>query len=339
MKKTDLPSKIRFLSLVGLALVIMVGCYVYHNYYTYNSIKVVVKENAAIAYGSANYNLSDLIKKVDGEIISVKNDIDTSVVGEQEVVVEVKKDNIVKDVPIVLNVIDAVAPEVNLFDDVVYITEGDEYDVNANINSIYDAVDGFISYSDNVDENSTYYYDFTYNKDEIKNVGEHAVTVNAKDKSGNVVTKTFTVVTEEKKTYAPAYTNTSYANAAPSAYGNDVVSIAYSLLGAPYIGGSNGPYGFDCSGFVQYVYSRVGVGVTRSTWSQMGDGVGVSYEEAQPGDILVWGYPGGYATHSALYVGNGMMIHAANPSEGVILSSIDWWRRGGTTILAVRRVN
>jgi hypothetical protein len=336
MKKTDLPSKIRCLSLMGLALVIMVGCYVYHNYYTYNSIKVVVKKNAAIEYGSANYNLSDLIKKVDGEIISVRNDIDTKVVGEQEVVVEVKKDNIVKDVPLVVNVVDTAAPVVNLKEDVVYITEGEEFDVNSNIESIVDEVDGSISYSDSVDENSTYYYDFTYDHESINNVGEHEVIVNAKDKSGNVIFKSYKLVVEEKPAYVPTYSN--YGSAPASAYGSDVVSIAYSLLGSPYIGGSNGPYGFDCSGFVQYVYSQVGVSVTRSTWSQIGDGVGVSLADAQPGDILVWGYSG-YPTHSALYVGNGMMIHAANPSEGVILSSIDWWSRGGTTILAVRRVN
>lgn len=333
MKKTDLPSKIRCLSLIGLALIIMVGCYVYHNYYTYNSIKVEVKKNAAIEYGSANYNLSDLIKKVDGEIVSVKNNIDTTVEGEQEVVVEVKKDSIVKEVPIVLNVIDTVPPEINLFEDVVYITEGDNYDVNANINSVYDNVDGFISYSDNVNEESTFYYDFTYNHDDLNKVGDHEVIVNAKDKKGNVVFKSFTVSVAEK----PKYSAPVYGNAPISAHGGSAVEVAYSLLGAPYIGGSNGPYGFDCSGFVQYVYSQVGVSVTRSTWSQIGDGVGVSLENAQPGDILVWGY--GYPTHSALYVGNGMMIHAANPSEGVILSSIDWWKRGGTSIIAVRRVN
>ena len=337
MKKTDLPSKIRFLSLVLLAFIIMISCYVYHNYYTYNSIKVVVKEEAAIPYGSANYNLSDLIKKVDGEIVSVKNNIDTSVVGKQEVVVEVKKDNIVKDVPLVLNVVDVVAPEINLFDDTVYITEGDNYDVNANINSVYDDVDGFISINTEALEDSTFYYNFSYNNDEINNVGEHDVEVIAKDKSGNTSNKTFKLIVEEKKTYAPV----SYSYSAPSnAYGGDVVSIAYSLVGAPYIGGSNGPYGFDCSGFVQYVYSRVGVYVTRSTWSQLYDGVGVSYDNAEPGDILVWGYPGGYATHSALYIGNGTMIHAANPGTGVIVSSVDYWLRGsGTTILSVRRVN
>lgn len=333
MKKTDLPSKIRSLSLVGLVLIMMVGCHVYHNYYTYNSIKVVVKKNAAIEYGSANYNLSDLIKKVDGEIISVKNDIDTKVEGEQEVVVEVKKDNIVKDVPLVLNVVDTVPPVVNLKEERVTITEGNTYDMTSNIDSVIDEVDGEISYSDNVNEESTFYYDFTYNPDEIGNVGEHEVIVNAKDKKGNVVFKSFTLEVQEKpKYYAPVY-----GNAAPSAHGGSAVEVAYSLLGAPYIGGANGPYGFDCSGFVQYVYSQVGVSVTRSTWSQIGDGVGVSLENAQPGDILIWGY--GYPTHSAIYVGNGMMIHAANPSEGVILSSIDWWRRGGTSIIAVRRVN
>lgn len=335
MKKTDLPSKIRFLSLIGLVMIMMIGCYVYHNYYIYNSIKVVVKENAAIPYGSANYNLSDLIKKVDGEIVSVKNSIDTTVEGEQEVVVEVKKDNIVKDVPIVLNVIDNIGPVINLKEERVTITEGDDYDLTWNVASVIDEVDGEMYYSGDVNEESTMYYNFSYNYDEIDNVGEHEVIVNAKDSKGNLSTRTFTLVVEERKYYVPVY-----YNAAPSQYGSDVVSIAYSLVGYPYIGGANGPYGFDCSGFVQYVYSRVGVYVTRSTWSQLYDGVGVSYENAQPGDIIVWGYYGGGATHSALYIGNGQMIHAANPREGVIISSVNYWLSGsGTTILSVRRVN
>ena len=335
MKKTDLPSKIRFLSLVGLVTIIMVSCYVYHNYNIYNSIKVVVKDNVAIEYGSANYNLNDLIKKVDGEIVSVKNSIDTKVEGEQEVVVEVKKDNIVKDVPIVLNVVDTTGPVINLKEDKVTITQGDDYDLTNNIASVVDELDGEMYYNGEANDDSVMYYNFSYNHDEIDNVGEHEVVVNAKDSKGNISNKSFTIAVEERKYYAPVY-----YNAASSAYGNDVVSIAYSLLGYPYIGGSNGPYGFDCSGFVQYVYSRVGVGVTRSTWSQLYDGVGVSYENAEPGDIIVWGYYGGGATHSALYVGNGQMIHAANPAEGVILSSVDFWLRGsGTTILSVRRVN
>lgn len=334
MKKTDLPSKIRCLSLIGLVLLLMVSCYVYHNYYTYNSIKVVVKDNAAVEYGTANYNLSDLIKKVDGEIVSVKNNIDTTVEGEHEVVVEVKKDNIVKDVPIVLNVVDTAGPVINLNEERVTITEGDDYDLTHNVASVIDEVDGEMYYNGEVNDDTRMYYNFSYNQDEIDYVGEHEVVVNAKDSKGNMSTRSFILVVEERKYYAPVY-----YNAPSSQYGGSVVGVAYSLVGYPYIGGANGPYGFDCSGFVQYVYSRVGVGVSRSTWTQMYDGVGVSYENAQPGDILVWGYYGGYATHSALYIGNGQMIHAANPSEGVIISSVDYWLRGsGTTILSVRRV-
>ena len=195
-----------------------------------------------------------------------------------------------------------------------------------------------INYSEEVTEDSNFYYNFSYGED-IDNVGEHEVVVNAKDKSGNITQVKFILEVKAR----PAVTQVPSVpggNAPANAAGGDIVSIAYSLIGSPYISGSNGPYGFDCSGFVQYVYSRVGVGVSRSTWTQMYDGVGVSYENAQPGDILVWGYNGGYATHSALYIGNGQMIHAANPSEGVIISSVDWWLRGsGTTILSVRRVN
>ena len=129
-----------------------------------------------------------------------------------------------------------------------------------------------------------------------------------------------------------------YANVDPSAYGNDVSSIAYSLVGSPYVSGGNSPYGFDCSGFVQYVYSLVGVGVSRSSYTQLYDGVGVSYQDAQPGDIVLWGY-GSTVTHSSLYVGNGTMIHAANPGTGVIVSNIDGWLRGsGSQIVSVRRI-
>ena len=334
MKNIELPSKIRVLSLMILSLVIMFSCYTYHNYYTYNNIKVVVKDNVAVEYGSANYNLNDFIKEVDGEIVSVNNDIDTKVIGKQEVVVSVKKENVIKEVPIVVSVVDTVAPVINLKSDRMTITEGEEYDINSNIDSVYDEVDGDIPYTTEINEESIFYYNISYNGDEINNVGEHEVKVTAKDKAGNYSEKTFTFVVEKKVYYAPI----TY-NAAANIHGGDVTSIAYSLLGAPYIGGANGPYGFDCSGFVQYVYSNVGVSVSRSSWTQLYDGVGVSYSDAQPGDIISWGYAG-TPTHSALYVGNGMMIHAANPSTGVILSSVDGWLSGsGTTILSVRRVN
>lgn len=118
-----------------------------------------------------------------------------------------------------------------------------------------------------------------------------------------------------------------------------LVQLAYSLIGSPYVAGGNSPLGFDCSGFVQYLYSRVGISISRSTSTQIRDGVAVSYENAQPGDILLWGYSDGVPTHSAIYVGNGQMIHATNPRQGVIASDVAAWTRGsGTSVIAVRRI-
>ena len=340
MNTIDLPSKkkqiLRFISLVVVSSIMVISCYVYHRNDTYKSIKVVVNKNAAVEYGRANYDINKLIKKVEGEIVSVKQDIDTKQVGEQEVVVEVKKEDIVKDVSFLVNVVDTTAPVVKIKEEKVTITEGDDYDLTTNIESVTDEVDGDIAYSNDVQEESNFYYNFSYGAD-IDDVGSHEVVVNAEDKNGNVTQTKFTVEVKAKPVYTPS--TPVYSNAPASAVGGDVVSIAYSLVGSPYISGSNGPYGFDCSGFVQYVYSRVGKSVSRSSYTQAYDGVGVSYANAQPGDILNWGH-GGAVTHSALYVGNGLMIHATNPSQGVVVSSVSGWQNGSIdNLMGVRRVN
>ena len=343
MKKKNGPSEIKFLSLLMLSLVIMYSCFVYHNYYIYNSIKLVAKKNAAIEYGSANYKVEDFIKKVDGEIVSIKSDIDTSKVGEQEMVVEVKKDNIVRDIPIIVSVIDSVAPVISLKEEKVSITQGDNIDLTSNVESIKDEVDGDISFLQDVLEDSKFYYHLDYNADEINNVGEHDITVTAKDKNGNTSSMVFKleVVAPPKPEpvyQAPVYQAPVYSNLPANASGGDLVSIAYSLVGSPYVSGANGPSAFDCSGFVQYVYSQVGISVSRSSYTQANDGVGVSYADAQPGDILSWGH-GGQVTHSALYVGNGMMVHATNPSQGVVASSVAGWESGSVdSLMAVRRI-
>lgn len=339
MKKIDLPSKIRIVSLMILPVIMVFSCVAYNRHCTYKSIKVEAIENATIEYGSANYSVNDLVKKVDGDVISVKNNIDTSVVGTQEVILKVKKDDIVKDIPIKVSVVDTAPPVIKLKEEKVTITQGDNYDLTNNIDSVDDQVDGIISYLNEVNENSTNYYDFTYDASQIDEVGTHEIIVNAKDKNGNVTYLTFNVeVVEPVKPATPSYAQQSYGPAGDNVYGNDVVSIAYSLVGAPYSGGSAGPYAFDCSGLVYYVYSRVGVYVSRSSWSQAYDGVGVSYADAQPGDILNWGH-NGQVTHSALYVGGGMMIHATNPSQGVVLSNVAAWDNGSyDSLMGVRRI-
>ena len=313
----------RLLILAVLSLVIMISCYVYHSYNTYKSIKVVVSDSNVIEYGTANYDLGRLIKEVDGRVISIKQDVDVNVLGEQEVILEVQKGNVVKEVPIVVSVVDTVAPVITIKNSLI-----------DNIESVSDSLDGDLGYLDNVGNDSSNYYSISYDGD-ISDVGDHEITVSAVDKSGNVTVQKFTLEVVEPE---PAYVAPVYANVDPSVHGGSVSSIAYSLVGSPYVSGGNSPYGFDCSGFVQYVYSLVGVNISRSTYTQLYDGVGVNYEDAQPGDIVLWGY-GSTVTHSSLYVGDGTMIHAANPSTGVIVSNIAGWLRGsGTQIVSVRRI-
>ena len=326
----------RILILTSLSLIMMISCYVYHSYCTYKSIRVVVSESNVIEYGTANYDLGKLIKEVDGKVVSVKKDINPNVLGEQEVILEVEKNNVVREVPIVVSVVDSIAPTITIKNDTMTVTKGEEFNLIDNIESVNDSLDGNLNYLENVDNGSSNYYSISYS-DDINSVGVHEITVNAVDKSGNITVQKFNLEVVEPEP-EPVYVAPTFANVDPSVYGNDVVSIAYSLVGSPYVSGGNSPYGFDCSGFVQYVYSLVGVGVSRSSYTQLYDGVGVSYADAQPGDIVLWGY-GSTVTHSSLYVGNGTMIHAANPGTGVIISNIDGWLRGsGTQIVSVRRI-
>ena len=104
-----------------------------------------------------------------------------------------------------------------------------------------------------------------------------------------------------------------------SATGNAIVDFAYTLIGTQYVYGATGPNAFDCSGFTSYVYRHAaGIEITRTTWSQYGQGVPVSYSDLQLGD-LVFTYDLG---HVGIYVGGGQYIHAPQPGEGVKVSPI-----------------
>ena len=183
----DGPSKIiKLLFLILLVVLMTLCCYGYHLNKTYKDIIVVMNENAAIEYGAANYNLEDLIQKVDGKIISIRNDIDTGLIGEQEVVLEVKKENIVKDIPLMISIVDTNEPVIQLKKEKVIINQGDDYCLLDNIDYVKDDIDGDIPYSL---ENDNFYYRFQYDQNTIDDVGEHEVSVVAVDKNGKKVAK------------------------------------------------------------------------------------------------------------------------------------------------------
>lgn len=107
-----------------------------------------------------------------------------------------------------------------------------------------------------------------------------------------------------------------------------VTDYAKNYLGVPYVYGGTSPSGFDCSGFVQYVYSYFGINLPRVSYSQLNCGKAVQTEDLQVGDLLFFRGAG----HVGIYAGDGMYIHAPQTGRNI---SIDPLTR---SIYAARRV-
>ncbi|HYZ18655.1 MAG TPA: NlpC/P60 family protein [Gaiellaceae bacterium] len=108
--------------------------------------------------------------------------------------------------------------------------------------------------------------------------------------------------------------------APPSQYGG-VVGIAMRYLGTPYVYGGSSPSGFDCSGFVMYVYAQVGVSLPHNAAAQYGYGTPVSRSALQPGDLVFFNGLG----HDGIYIGGNQFIHSPHTGDVVKISSITGW--------------
>ena len=110
--------------------------------------------------------------------------------------------------------------------------------------------------------------------------------------------------------------------------GQQIANYACQFIGNPYVsGGTSLTQGADCSGFVWRVYSDFGYSVPRTSYSLRSAGTGVSYSEAQPGDIVC------YAGHVGIYIGNGQIVHASTPRSGIKITHATY-----KEILSVRRI-
>lgn len=108
---------------------------------------------------------------------------------------------------------------------------------------------------------------------------------------------------------------------------NEIVEFAKKQLGKRYVGLTEGPNSFDCTGFVKYVYNHFGISVPRDLYGYSSGvysryGTYVSVDNLQPGDIVLYGTSVYNLTHAALYVGNGLIINALNPSYGVVYNYV-----------------
>jgi cell wall-associated NlpC family hydrolase len=109
--------------------------------------------------------------------------------------------------------------------------------------------------------------------------------------------------------------------AAPPAKYGGVVGIAMQYLGIPYVYGGSSPAGFDCSGFIMYVYAQVGVSLPHNAAAQYGYGTPVDRSQLQPGDLVFFNGLG----HAGIYVGGGSFIHAPHTGDVVKISSLSGW--------------
>lgn len=99
---------------------------------------------------------------------------------------------------------------------------------------------------------------------------------------------------------------------------NQVRELALNYLGVPYVWGGTSPCGFDCSGFVQYVYRECGIELPRTTYSQINCGEYVSLDSLTIGDIVFFG-----DYHVGIYIGDYQYVHAPTSGDVVKIQSMN----------------
>ena len=110
-----------------------------------------------------------------------------------------------------------------------------------------------------------------------------------------------------------------------------VLQVASQYVGTPYIFGGSNPRGFDCSGYVMFVFAQFGVELRHSVTAQARVGIIISPEDARPGDVVIFNDH----SHNGIYAGNGQFYHAPQPGDRVKLAPIfdprHYFIRLGTT--------
>ncbi|WP_313503553.1 C40 family peptidase [Corynebacterium variabile] len=122
-------------------------------------------------------------------------------------------------------------------------------------------------------------------------------------------------------TGAAAAAESAVASAAPTSTGQKIADAAMSKQGAPYVWGATGPSSFDCSGLTSWAYNQVGKSIPRISGAQASGGTSVSLNALQPGDIISY-YSG--ASHVAIYIGDGKIVHAVNEGTPVQVNDINY---------------
>ena len=109
------------------------------------------------------------------------------------------------------------------------------------------------------------------------------------------------------------------ASVQPSGSGSSAVDFALAQVGDAYVYGAAGPSAWDCSGLTMAAWAAAGVSLPHSAAMQSGMGTAVSVSDLQPGDLVFYYSP---VSHVGMYIGNGQLVHAPNPSTSVEVVSV-----------------
>ena len=108
---------------------------------------------------------------------------------------------------------------------------------------------------------------------------------------------------------------------------SSIVSTAQTFIGVPYVFGGTTPSGFDCSGYVQYVFKMHGLNIPRLADEQYNLGKAVTRSQLKAGDLVFFTTYAAGASHCGIYIGDGKFLHASS-SKGVKVDSLDseYWK-------------
>ena len=190
--------------------------------------------------------------------------------------------------------------------------------------------------------------------EELNNQRSQVSSKKAQAEYNATTTTTTTTTTQATTAYRPSqnnYSNRGSSGNSSSGYsgssGNSsnsgsgysgdigtVISYAKSMVGGSYVWGGSSYRATDCSGLVMLSYAQVGISLPHNAAAQAGYGKSVSYDSMQPGDLIFFGAS---IYHVAMYIGDGMMVHAENSSTGIVISYVSSFSQYNP-ISAIKRI-
>ena len=148
-------------------------------------------------------------------------------------------------------------------------------------------------------------------------------TASGKVASNIIVSNSNKIAAQKKASEEKSIIVKTIANNQGSALGIAIAQYAVQFNGNPYVwGGTSLTKGADCSGFVMSVYAHFGIKLAHGANSQARAGREISLSEIQPGDLIFYSHGDNTIQHVAIYIGDGKIIHAQNPRDGIGISSM-----------------